>query len=315
MKKKVIEFFQNLPEQEHEQFNIAFELYRSSVGKNLGTERNLNSSGYSKRNLENLLYDLQKMHEITDLEKVVTSSEVRGTNDEEGSKDVTGDGTGVTLPLINPDDHNDLQEDIDVLNAEKEDLEDENEDLKDENESLKSENETLKALKVADAVSIREEFQFLKEADCPDELKILVADKITAWNIYVDAQRAISQAAELNDLSNDELAALAKISVDAFDENQKIYEELNCYATFKRVLGIHPIFKKLQLSREVEIMTADELIAYKGSSAKYFSVNKTALAKAEKEKDTDKITEITNRVAERSEKLFLVNKKLGVTNK
>jgi hypothetical protein len=311
MKKKVIEFFQNLPEQEHEQFNIAFELYRSSVGKNLGTERNLNSAGYSKRNLENLLYDLQKMHDITDLEKVVTSSEVRGTNDE----DVTVDGTVHFLPLINPEDHNQLQEDIDVLNAEKEDLEDENEDLKDENESLKSENETLKALKVADAVSIREEFPFLKEADCPDELKILVADKITAWNIYVDAQRAISQAAELNDLSNDKLTELAKISVDAFDENQKIYEELNCYATFKRVLGIHPIFKKLQLSREVEIMTADELIAYKGSSAKYFSVNKTALARAEKEKDTDKITEITNRVAERSEKLFLVNKKLGVTSK
>ena len=69
MKNKVIEFFQNLPEAEHEQFNAAFELYRSSPGKNLGTERLLNN-GYNKRSLENVLYDLQKLHGITDVEKV-----------------------------------------------------------------------------------------------------------------------------------------------------------------------------------------------------------------------------------------------------
>ena len=87
---------------------------------------------------------------------------------------------------------------------------------------------------------------------------------------------------------------------------------MNCYQTTGKVLGIHPIFKKLQLTREVETMTADELIKYKGSSAKYFSVKKTALAKAKKEKDEAKVLEITTQVAERHDKLFLVNKKLGV---
>lgn len=372
MKNKVIEFFQNLPEAEHEQFNAAFELYRSSPGKNLGTERLLNN-GYNKRSLENLLYDLQKLHGITDVEKISTRSEVQGTGEGEGSKldqsildaseeqlrkwaqdvftsgcglndiikialseeqitiaailteeqakydlgkvQLVGDGTGTSLAPINTDELNVLKEENEDLLSEKSDLENENEDLKDENETLKSENETLKALKIADAVSIREEFPFLKEADCPDEFKILIADKITAWNAYVEAQRTITKVIN-NELVLDEeaLADVAKIALESFEENQKIYEELNCYATFGRVLGIHPIFKKLQLTRDVEAMTADELIAYKGATAKYFSDNKKSLAKAVQKKDEAKVTEITNRVAERSEKLFLVNKKLGVKN-
>jgi hypothetical protein len=373
MKNKVIEFFQNLPQAEHEQFNAAFELYRNSPGKNLGIERSLNSSGFSKRALANLLYDLQKMHGVTDVEKIaipvmevvkdsdfvskldenilnasedelrvfskgyldlgnrldefieIALAEEQNTiaailTEEQEKHDVAksqlvGNGTGAPLVPINPDELKELKEENEDLNADKEDLEIENEDLKDENESLKSENESLKLLKKTDVESIRVEFPFLKEKDCPDEFKILIADKITAWNEYVDAQNAIAKHHAGDTLPEKDLAELAKIAVDAFAENQKIYEELNCYATFGRVLGIHPIFKKLQLSREVELMTADEMIAYKGATAKYFSVNKTALAKAEKAKDTVKITEINNRVAERSEKLFLVNKKLGVKNK
>jgi FtsZ-binding cell division protein ZapB len=368
MKNKVIEFFQNLPQAEHEQFNAAFELYRNSPGKNLGIERSLNSSGFSKRALANLLYDLQKMHGVTDVEKIAAVVEVKKLKVEsrlpEGlikmsEEEIVVWMHGVAEPEFNIDEiikialeedqqmiaavimdqlskveaakeagvikledtadltlkNKDLTEENEDLNADKEDLEIENEDLKDENESLKSENESLKLLKKTDIESIRVEFPFLKEKDCPDEFKILIADKITAWNEYVDAQDAIAKHHAGDTLAEGDLAELAKIAVEAFDENQKIYEELNCYATFGRVLGIHPIFKKLQLSREVDLMTADELIAYKGATAKYFSVNKTALAKAEKAKDTVKITEINNRVAERSEKLFLVNKKLGVKNK
>jgi FtsZ-binding cell division protein ZapB len=307
MKQKVIEFFQNLPQAEHEQFNTAFELYRNSPGKNAAIERSLNVSGFSKRALDNLLYDLQKMHGVTDVEKIASIKSTEVSDQLESSDQ--------SLVPINADELKDLKEENEELNADKEDLEIENEDLKDENESLKSENESLKLLKKTDVESIRVEFPFLKEKDCPDEFKILIADKITAWNEYVDAQTAIVKHHAGDTLAEGDLAELAKVAIDAFDENQKIYEELNCYATFGRVLGIHPIFKKLQLSREVEIMTADELIAYKGATAKYFSVNKTALAKAEKAKDTVKITEIKNRVAERSEKLFLVNKKLGVKNK
>jgi hypothetical protein len=282
MKQKVIEFFQNLPEAKHEQFNKAFELYRQSEGKSLGAEKVINATGYTPASLENLLYDLQKLHDISDVEKFSIQYSVSS-------------------------------EQIAELESEKEDLEFENEHLKDENEDLKSEVETLKLAPKLDAKAIRVEFPFLNDAACPDELKILMADKISAWNRYLEAYEKIQKikAGELV-VTEKESVVLALICVSNFKENKEIYDELNCYQTTGKVLGVHPIFKKLQLSREVETMTADELIKYKGSSAKYFSVKKTALAKAKKAKDEAKVTEIEVALAERHDKLFLVNKKLGV---
>lgn len=287
MKTKVIEFFQNLPEAKHEQFNKAFELYRQSEGKNPISERVFNAKGYTPSTLENLLYDLQKLHGISDVEKVSIQSSVVSIQVEE------------------------LSEQVADLETEKEDLEFENLDLQSQNEDLKKEVETLKLAPKLDAKAIRVEFPFLNEKDCPDELKILMADKITAWNAYLVCQKTIAENENVEGASVT-LANIAKEAIEYFDENQKIYDELNCYQTTGKVLGIHPIFKKLQLTREVETMTADELIKYKGSSAKYFSVKKTALAKAKKEKDEAKVLEITTQVAERHDKLFLVNKKLGV---
>lgn len=299
MKQTVITFFQNLPAEKHEQFNQAFELYRKSEGKNEALERNFNSIGYTDRSLDNLLYELQKMHGITDAEKiivVVKNKQLKSENEE--------------LKTINED----LESEKEDLEFEKAELEDENEELKDENEELKSENKELKAkLELQTPASIRVEFPFLNNEDCPNELKILVADKITAWNNYAEAQNKIN-AAHTGEapLSNEELADLAEVAVKSFDDNQKIYDELNAYATTGKVLGVHPIFRKLQIAREVEEMTTDELIKYKASSAKYFTVNKKELAKAQEAKDDAKIAEIEARVADRSEKLFQVNKKLGI---
>lgn len=64
----VLIFLQALPESKHDQFNEAYEFYKQSEGKNLSVERNLNRVGYTDTGLENLLYDLQKMYNISDLE-------------------------------------------------------------------------------------------------------------------------------------------------------------------------------------------------------------------------------------------------------
>lgn len=282
MKNKVIKFFQNLPVEKHEQFNEAFKLYRDCPNKNANVERAYNAEGYTERGLNNLLYDLQKINEISDVEKSQAPQPPKG-------------------------------ERVAELESENEELKFDKEELELENEDLKAENETLKLAPALDAKSIRVEFPFLKEKDCPDEFKILVADKITAWNSYLTFQEEIA-AAESGEKpqTNEVLAIMANEAIKCFDENQKIYDELNCYQTTGKVLGAHPIFKKLQLTREIDTMTADELIKYKASSAKYFSVKKGALTKAKKAKDTAKIAEIEAGVAERNDKLFLVNKKLGV---
>jgi FtsZ-binding cell division protein ZapB len=307
MKQNVIEFFQNLPVEKHEQFNEAFKLYRDSPNKNSVVERTLNARGYSEGALENLLYDLQKMHDITDVEKVPVPVISLQTSDDVNDIDV------VNTEKVEDINVKTLVEENENLTSENEDLQDEKIELIEENNHLKEENQALKSTPKIDNQSIRVEFPFLNNADCPDEFKILIADKITAWNRYLELQEQIEDAhSGKTALTEKELAKLGGEAINCFDENQKIYNELNAYQTTGLVLGVHPIFKRLQLTRDVDSMTNDELIKYKSSSAKYFSVNKTALAKAKQEKDTDKILEIDTRLAERHDKLFLVNKKLGV---
>jgi FtsZ-binding cell division protein ZapB len=317
MKQNVIEFFQNLPVEKHEQFNEAFKLYRESPTKSEAVERMLNAGGYSERALENLLYDLQKMHEITDVEKVPIQVPVISLQNEDTAvndidvvdTDIKDNAYVKGLTELNEN----LSLENQDLEEEKENLEFEKEELEVENEALKDEIETLKLTPKIDNQSIRVEFPFLNNADCPDEFKIIIADKITAWNRYIELQEQIADAhAGKTVVSDYDLAKLGEEAVNCFDENQKIYDELNCYQNTGKVLGVHPVFKRLQLTREVETMTNDELIKYKSSSAKYFSVNKTALAKAKKDKDEAKTLEIETRLAERHDKLFLVNKKLGV---
>ena len=323
MKNTVIKFFQNLPIEKYEQFNVAFELYRKSEGKSFAVERAVNASGFSERALENLLYDLQKMHGITDLEKMVIVRSEKGKVSGEKKEmpgvlklnpnyEIPGEPE-ITNESLNVDS---LKKENENLQDKKAELEEELEAVNEENENIKDELDKLKSLPKIDAKSIRVEFPFLNDKDCPDELKILMADKITAWNRYLETH-AYLQKIETGEVkeSYEHKAELAKEAIFYFDENQKIYDELNVYAETGKVLGKHPIFKRLQLTREVEEMTADELHKYKGSSAKYFSVNKADLAKAEKAKDTDKIELITARVAEREQKLALVNKKLGINPK
>ena len=382
MKENVIKFLQNLPKEKYEQFNAAFELYRKSPGKNPSVERSVNAGGFSERALENLLYDLQKMHGITDVEKVSSiqmavvsdqyAEEIEGAKWELLHPDIaelfksilrmtpehrnewgvvrqkqfgdfdlllqlsfktqleeisdsltkvweymnTHTGTASTEPLVNDAAVNTLKQENENLASENEDLQFEKEELEEENEGLKDELETLKSLPKIDGKSIRVEFPFLNDKDCPDELKILMADKITAWNRYLECHEEMLRI-ESGEVVETDLrkADLANNAIQSFDENQKIYDELNAYQTTGKVLGLHPIFKKLQLTREVETMTPAQLNNYKGSSAKYFSDNRTSLAKAMKAKNTEKIELITNRVAEREVKLALVNKKLGINPK
>lgn len=412
MRDKVVQFFQNLPENKSDQFNQAFELYRETPTKSHSAERVYNASGYSETSLNNLMYDLQKLHEISDVEKlpidtikdnpdfrieilekvseltleyfplwldglkdsgldlnelsefaVLQNNEkaitvlneikvfrekldvinlIADANIEELKKDfelttptiehlqetlqfaksvnnqIAVEKIQALIEILNVPVHtgakkDDLQSENEELKDQNEDLYTENEDLKDENEELKNELESSKSLPKISAESLRVEFPFLNDKDCPNELKILVADKITAWNIYLENQSDLAkiEAGEL--IVSDEVKnGLAKSAVDSFAENQKIYDELNAYKETGKVLGKHPFFRTLQLTREVEGMTMDEKIKYKGSTSKFFSTNKKDLATAEKAKDVDRIELLTDKIAERTEKLELVNKSLGV---
>lgn len=68
MKNEVLQFLKNLPKTDSEKFNKAFELLRKSKGTNFNQVRVYNMQGASPQNIKNIMYDLKKLHSITDAE-------------------------------------------------------------------------------------------------------------------------------------------------------------------------------------------------------------------------------------------------------
>ncbi len=390
MKQKIIEFFQELPESKTDQFNKLFELYRESPDKSINTERMYNASGFSQLNLENLIYDLKKLHGIKDIELLpkqhkevaiangfvnatyadmvrnlfedrpvilfsfppeeidalgkFTEAEFRewcpqliqedfAENvrildrarsmfpefsiilESEWSKisasNTVDQGLANELEVVQGE-KDELENQLENSEEEKNDLQNENDDLNLENERLANEIAELKKTESEHNGKLREEFEFLNEKDTPDIAHVLVGRKLAAWKRY-QANHAKLQQIDSGELvvSKDEELQITSESVEDFADNQAIYDELNHYKENKEFLKKHSVFRTIRLQEEVEEMKPEELIAFKNSSAKYFSVNKNALAKA----DEETAVKINARVDERKEKLALVNKKLGINAK
>lgn len=68
MKSEVLQFLKNLPQTDSEKFNKAFELLRKTKGASFQQVRVYNTQGASPQNIKNILYDLKKLHSITDAE-------------------------------------------------------------------------------------------------------------------------------------------------------------------------------------------------------------------------------------------------------
>ena len=83
--------------------------------------------------------------------------------------------------------------------------------------------------------SLREEWPFLDKPDCPPELKILAADKITAYRNYVREHEKLYSCSTLDDC----LRAAEKCIL-FYCQNRKIVAEFAYYKEHGTVLGKHP---------------------------------------------------------------------------
>ncbi len=90
-------------------------------------------------------------------------------------------------------------------------------------------------------VSFREDWPFLQNPDCPNELKILATDKITAYRNYVAAHEQL-----FNCPTQEECFITAKKVIENYIENRKICSELAYYKEHGTVLGKHPIFDEMK---------------------------------------------------------------------
>lgn len=100
----------------------------------------------------------------------------------------------------------------------------------------------------------RDEYPFLRSQTCPAELKILAADKLTAWENYTAAHTALFDC-----VTSDECYMTARKVLDNYLENRLIFEELDFYRQNGRPLGKHRIFERLRKIRAFKKLTIPEL--------------------------------------------------------
>lgn len=358
LKKPVLDFLRNLPESPFEQFNAAFALYRNSKGKNKINEASYNRRGYSEQGLKNLLYDLKKAYEITDIDvfslvepatekSLFVSGTIAEAFDkiEESSKNAIYEAAVIIIKFSDfIEESDDLKEKVTIgttifeafKNLNTELILSENKDFKitdvlevktqEDPLFLESfgnygfevpEETTGKVLKldtVVDAeteTSLRAEFPFLNNPDCPQILYVVVGKRIAAYNKHKELHAKLQEINEGKlEATPEEKKNITAECDDAFSENRVLWDELNHYATTNELLGKHPIFREDNIKKEVEIMSNDEMFKFIKNSSKYFHDQKAAL---EKHKDNpEKLAEIETRIADRKYKLVLVEAKAGV---
>ena len=93
----------------------------------------------------------------------------------------------------------------------------------------------------AKAPSLRDDYPFLSEPDCPPELKILAADKITAYRNFARYHEKLFSCSTL-----EECLDIAKNVIKFYNENAKIRLEFSYYQENHSILGKHPIFREMQ---------------------------------------------------------------------
>lgn len=92
----------------------------------------------------------------------------------------------------------------------------------------------------------REDWPFLSEPDCPPELKILAADKITAYKGFAQEHEKLFSCTSL-----EECLETAKNCVKFYCQNRKIFSEFAYYKEHGVILGKHPVFEEMRHRRQL----------------------------------------------------------------
>lgn len=124
----------------------------------------------------------------------------------------------------------------------------------------------LKPFASGDAASVpvptrrqfRRDWPFLADPTCPPELKILAADKITAYHTYTSEHRKLSSCTSL-----EECFERAKKIIENYKENRKILSEFTYYKEHGKTLGEHPIFSEIKRLTDLRSLPVTKLLKKK----------------------------------------------------
>ena len=136
------------------------------------------------------------------------------------------------------------------------------------------------------------------ETDCPDELKILIADRITAYYAYIEAHAKL-----FNPQGSDDFALQTKLVIDNYKENRLIFEELNHYKMHRLILGKHPVFDWFKRAQEIRSMRVGDVVRTRANTINMQGKLKRYIMKNPHHKNTGK----------RKESIATLNKVLQLT--
>ena len=204
--------------------------------------------GYTPNKLENLKYEIKKVYQISDKE----------------------------IALYVPGDEDDIQQNVDDTSKEGKDGGTPEPTAEEIAKQLAEQNPVLAELltnpDAQEGLKLRDEYPFLNDPNCPNEFKVLVADKITAYKNYAAKHAETLEAADAGE-AEDKLYELAKETLGNYEMNQEAKEELDFFRdTNGKILGKHPLLADLKLNQDVNEMTEADLVKARNNGLK--SVNK-----------------------------------------
>jgi len=126
-------------------------------------------------------------------------------------------------------------------------------------------------------IRFREKYTFLNSPDCPDVLKILVADMFTAYGEYKAAHARLQT---LGDADAATAAADSEKVVTEYLKNREIWEELEYYRVNGTILGKAAKFREAQAVEDLAALPDVELISKLQSASVQESKHKKKVAEA-----------------------------------
>ena len=125
--------------------------------------------------------------------------------------------------------------------------------------------------------TFRKEWTFLRQPDCPNELKILAADKITSYHNYVEAHEKLYSCKTL-----EECFDCAKNLIKNYKQNRKIHSEFAYYQEHGSILGRHEIFAEMEHYQELRTMSVSGLFRRRKNLEEAIWRNRDEIKKGDK---------------------------------
>lgn len=106
--------------------------------------------------------------------------------------------------------------------------------------------------------SFREKWPFLSDPRCPAELKILAADKISAYHNFVSGHEQLFTCTDL-----EECFDTARKVIENYKQNRRIHSEFAYYKEHGICLGKHEIFNESKRMAELRSLSIVSLLKKK----------------------------------------------------